>query len=241
MKRTVLFTFVALSLLFVLSVTTFASTERIRDPHSLLAPSDVSELESELRAAEERCGVPIRVYLNDRSKNFIFGEYEIEELYGYSDTVVLLIEKMSAGYYEYELFTYGDAYSYISDSAALDILDDDLLYSSVKGGRLSEGVSRFATLAQDKVSEGLRSRKNTVIIVAAIVALLGGGIAFGSVFFVYKRKLKSQVYPLSKYAAMTLDHSTDNFIGSNVVRTRVSSSSSGGRGSGGGGGSRGRR
>ena len=241
MKRTLLFTLFAIILLFALGFSSLAAIKRVSDPYALLDPSSIMELETELLAAEEECGIPIYIYINDASKGGYLYEYDIEEMYGDSDTVVLLIERMTWGEYQCELFTYGRAYGYISDSAADDILWSEAI-TVIKSGQLADGISRFVTLVVEKTAEGIRDGKTTALIIAIALALIAGGSAFGLVFFFYKRKLKSQQYPLSKFASLKLDYSTDNFIGSNVVRTRVSSSSSGGgRSGGGGGGSRGRR
>ena len=70
---------------------------------------------------------------------------------------------------------------------------------------------------------------------------MAGGTAFGIVLYKYKKKLKSPIYPLNRYANLQLDYATDHFLGSSVTRTRVSSSRGGRSGGSRGGGSIGRR
>ena len=67
-------------------------------------------------------------------------------------------------------------------------------------------------------------------------------ISFISIIVKYKTKVRSEIYPLDKYAKMKLTNSSDNLIGSFVTHRVIqsSSNSSSGRSFGGsGGGSRG--
>lgn len=243
MKRTLLFTLLLITAFISLVVLASAGTEYIYDPHGLADSVDRAAVATAFESAEDESGVALRVYFNDGTKNYYLDDYDVGTKYGNSNTAVLLIEKMYYGGYEYELFTYGDAQNYISDTAADAILDNAIIYNSIKNGNFEAGILKFAELTASAVNEGRRSAKTTVIIVAVVLALLSGGTAFGVVFYKYKRKLKSPIYPLSKYATMNLEYSSDNFLGSNVVRTRVKSSSGGSSSGGGGfgGGSRGRR
>ena len=240
MKKLVSISLTIVSLcLIIASVTvlSFADSPRIVDELDYLTQSQKSLLEDELSSAEERTGIKFRVLIRDAE---YVSEYEIQRKLGVDDTdsVILLIEDM--GYeFEYEMFTYGDAYSDISDSDADDILDDSTVYS-IKQGKLYEGALRFVSITADRILENRFATKIFVIVCSVVLTLLAAGGSVGFVIYKYKRKLKSPIYPISDYAKLYLDFSTDNFVNSFVTRTRVASSSGrGGRSSGGG--SRGRR
>ena len=50
--------------------------------------------------------------------------------------------------------------------------------------------------------------------------------AIGAVIFIivkYKRKLKSPIYPIGKYASLSLNASEDTFLGRSVTAVRISS------------------
>jgi uncharacterized membrane protein len=85
----------------------------------------------------------------------------------------------------------------------------------------------------------------TICVSLILAALISGGIT-GIIIYNYKKKLKSPIYPLSRYARLELNSgaSLDVFLGKTVTSVRIRSSSGGSRGGGGGGfsgGSRGRR
>lgn len=221
------------------SIGSLASTVRVYDSIGHLDTAERSALESKLAEAEAECGVAIRVYICDE---YMLSERSVLRAVGMTidDDVIILAVECVYGEYYYELFAYGEGDRYLSDSASEDILDSSVVYGNIKSGNLYEGALGFAEMSADYVNEGRFSSLVTVIVVSVILALIAGGVFFGVTLYRYKKKLKSAVYPVSNYASLELLHSSDNFIGSYVTRTRVSSSSSRG-GGGGGGGSRGRR
>ena len=241
MKKIILF---VLSLIFLLSFSLTALAEQTRifgEDVSLLDTVERSELENALRAAEESSGISFRVYFSDGQP--LVSEYRILSEMGLSDTddLALLLIEREDGIYYYELFLYGEADQVINYETSDSILDDPSLYSAIKSGRVCEGALRFVRLTETAISDGRSSAKTRVIVISILIALLSGIAAAGGVYFSYKRKLKSPIYPLSKYARLSLDYHSDDFLGSSVTRTRINTSSGGGRSGGGGGGSRGRR
>lgn len=230
-----------ISLVFLLLISASAEEERVYfSGDSLLTPYEILQIEDALAEAEEATGVKFRVYIS--SNSYYTPEGTVLSNLGVSssdDLAVLLIEKYAGSYY-YELFLYGDASKLIDYDESDLILDNSTIYSSIKSGKLKVGIEEFASFTADMLVENRQSSKTSVIVFTVIASLASGGIAVGTVVYKYKKKLKSPIYPLSKYARLSLDYQSDQFLGSTVTRTRVSSSGSGGR-SGGGGGSRGRR
>ena len=242
MKKVIVFIITTLAILSLFAVSVLADTSRIYDPDSLMTESEKASVESALSDAESKTGFKFRVYVTDTE--VLIGESdrvrEHFDLYS-TDCVFLFVDRGYGGKFEYELFTYGEAYGDLSDSSANDILDAPAVYTNIKSGNLSLGLVSFANLTSAEILEARKGAFITVLIVSIVAALIAAGITVGIIIYRYKRKLKSPIYPLSKYATLTLDYSSDNFLGSSVTRTRVSSSRSGGRSGGGGGGSRGKR
>lgn len=151
------------------------------------------------------------------------------------DIVLLIIESGLRNYYE--MFTWGIANTVITDSAVDKILDSEDVYKNIKGGNFCIGVLSFV----DHTVDAIESYRCELVIGLIVFSLLAGGVAVISVIVVYKRKLKSPIYPLSKFTKLDLTEQTDIFLGKTVTRTKTSSSSSGGSSGRSSGGSRGSR
>ena len=241
MRKTALF---ILTLILISSFALWASADDSRvygEYTAFVEDVELSEMENALRAAEENTGVSFRVYFSDG--NPTVSEYRMLNELGMSDTddLALLLIEYVGGVYYYELFLYGEADRVINYETSDSILDDPSLYAAIKSGRVREGALRFVRLTETAISDGRSSAKTRVIVISILISLLSGIAAVGGVYFSYKRKLKSPIYPLSKYARLSLDYHSDDFLGSSVTRTRINTSSGSGRSGGGGGGSRGRR
>lgn len=147
------------------------------------------------------------------------------------DIVLLEIKNSSTNYYD--VYTWGIAYTVITDAEINDILDAPDVYNNIKGGNFEEGIISFV----DLTVKAINSYRRNLILILIGISLVAGGVAVISVIVIYKRKLKSPVYPLSQYTDLELTESSDVFLNKTVTRTKVSSSSgggsSGGRSSGG--------
>ena len=234
---------ISLSSLLLISASALGGS-RVYDPEGILSAEERASVEAQLSVASESVGLEVLLYLNDYSKNYTPSEGALLSAFGLTDTsdaVILLIDASEQVSY-YELFTYGDGYKLISDSAADRILDNDALYTAIKlEADFAEGARRFAALVSEEIPAARRSANLRVILIPIIIALIAGGIAVTVVVVRYKRKLKSPVYPLSKYSSLELHHSSDTYLRTDVVRTRINTSSGSGGSGGSRGGSRGRR
>ncbi len=220
------------------------------DGAELLTSSEENTLIANIETAKGKSGVDFYIYTAEGRTNEDEREDDLLLTFtgaGNRDSVILLIEKANSTYY-YKIFTYGDAYSLLRDSDIDYILDDHGVMSNIKGGRAAAGSSRFIEITADRIAARAASSERTgnvlLIVIPIVLGLTAAGITVGVIIFKYKRKLKSPIYPLSKYAALNLTLSQDNYVTSHTVRTLVqSSSSSGGRSGGrsGGGGFRGGR
>ncbi|MBE6537117.1 MAG: hypothetical protein E7673_04105, partial [Ruminococcaceae bacterium] len=105
---------------FATSAKTVSSSSRIQDYDNYIPSTEESRLEEKLKAAEEECGVPFRVYVYEYS----IGEgnvdmYDYERIVGESfDDLVLLVVSFEYEEYFYELFTKGSPDTAITDKEA---------------------------------------------------------------------------------------------------------------------------
>ena len=149
-------------------------------------------------------------------------------------TIVLLVITLDQGEYYYNMYYYGDAPRRISEKEVNYILDDDDVFSNLKGGNLTVGIDSFMGLAA-KAYEGRIGVSYAIIItISLIIALIIGLIACVSVNSAYKMKKKSVDYPLDKFAKLKLTGQSDIFTGSFITK-RIIQTNSGGRGGGGSG------
>lgn len=59
---------------------------------------------------------------------------------------------------------------------------------------------------------------------SGVFAFVAAAVACIIVVVRYKRKLRSPIYPINKYANLSLNACQDNFLGSTVTRVKISSS-----------------
>lgn len=168
-----------------------------------------------------------------------------------TDAVVLVI-RLHAGGYNYDMYTYGACYDAFSNKDIDRILDDPEVYNNLKAGRVEAGVARWLSLCADALNAHqkalvakARTRIPKGILICAVCFLVAGGGAMLGVALYYRRKKHGESYPLEHYAKMNLYVKQDIFVGSYITRVyspRNTSSGGGSRsGGGGGGGHRGGR
>ncbi len=234
MKKYLFILVILLTFIPLISLKSSADAPRVYDELGI-GVADAQMLELKLRDAENKTGISFFALIHK-------GRYSESRMLsrmnktGSEDMVILLIERIYGTYY-FELFTYGTSYNLISDDDADYILDS--LTPSIKSGDVVTGVASLADITVPLILENRESARFSVIITSLIIAIACGATAVGIVVYRYKRKLKAPIYPLSKYANLTLNYSSDDFITSHVTRVRINTGSSGsGRSRGG---SRGRR
>lgn len=64
---------------------------------------------------------------------------------------------------------------------------------------------------------------SAILIWSIVIAVIAATIAVVAVIIRYKKKLKAPIYPIDRYASLSLFARRDDFIGSNVTRVRISS------------------
>ncbi len=233
---------VFLVMLSCFSITSLASDNYLHDYLGELSEDEAGRISSVLREINKGEQSELHVVISSRASD------AAQQYTSNHNVMILFIEyDYSFNEYYYELFTYGVPTTNISDGEVNLILDNPSVYNNIKRGKIYEGLSAALPLI-DKANEGrLRSDGyvGRVVLVSAIIGACVAGIVVAVIVRKYKKKLKSPIYPIDKYAKMELDTAFcyDRFLYKNVTRIRVNNSSSGGHSRGGSsrGGSRGRR
>ena len=202
--------------------------EYIVDVDNQLTESEKQEIAKIFRdavaAADDGCNLVLYYY------DYI-GYYHTEQQfyrYGIIDKPanVMMIEiTREPNEYTYQIHTFGDT-SRIK-SSEYNIMNNKV-HDAVKNGNIVEACRIFAPLT-GKITNWLK-----VILISAIIALVITGIVAGVIIYGYKKKLKSEIYPLSKYANLELTGQSDVLTGTVVTKRQIQTSSSSGGGGGGG-------
>ena len=190
----------------------------------------------------------IYAYREDDITQNIWGEDLLDDFGISSGTdAVILTLKLEMGEWYCDIYTYGEANESISDSEVDALLMDGGIFDRIKTQDPIQGVLDYVEFVGNAVPHNLIPYSRQIL-VPLFWGLVGALVAFLCVFIPYKRKVRSDCYPLKEFTNLDLTYSRDDFAGSFVSRRHVprSSSSSGGSGSrgggrGGGGGHRGGR
>ena len=237
-RRLLSFFLIIVVLFAVASVSASAETSYVYDPDGHLSTSERDAIDSYL--VELNNASYISYYL-------VISDYESDAYeHRYGDNVTLWVDPIgNTGTYEYELIVYGYADSAISYSESDLILDDPTVYNNIKAGNISVGATRAFLLVHTAAHGDLRADNWLLktIITSLLIAIVISAIVCGIIIYKYKKKLKSPIYPLDRYARLDLipTDSRDIFLHKTLTRVRINNGSAGGSGGHGGGGSRGRR
>ncbi len=233
-------------LISALSTVSFADSERaVYDRAGLFTPDEVTALEK--RADELFSKLEFDIYVvTDKPEH---GSYsgvsywgdDFCDDYGITGNSIILIITANS-YNNYDLYTYEKAYSELSDSECNSILDDSDVYYNIKDGSYFDGAMAFIEVTHDEITLSF----GELLAIATVLASITTVIFFICVYVSYNKKMRSEKYPLDRYASLDLKEKTDTFAGRFVTRRRIPRSNSGGRsggrsGGGGGGGHRGGR
>ena len=162
--------------------------------------------------------------------------------------VALVIRVTGKGIFYYDMYLFGEADEIFSESDVNRILDDNAVYTAIKGGNTLYGADRFFSLCATVLhnhAEAEATRAKKAPLMAMLFGLLSGAVVGGGsvlgVWLYYRKKLHGTIYPLDRYAKLALTQREDRFVGRSVTRVRVQSNNGSSGRSGGGGGRRGGR
>ncbi len=249
LKRSVFITLILIMTFSMFSLTASAdSGKAVYDRAGLFTENEIAQLEAK---ADELFGdIDCNIYIvTDDSQEYVYingdkyvpywGEHFVEEYGIIGNSIILIIT--ANRYNDYNIYTGGKAESKLSDSDVDTILDDDGVYDNIKSENYFEGAMAFIEVTFDEYTLSLGELMAVSLIIASIVTV----ILFVCVYSSYNKKLRSEKYPLNRYASLDLKEQTDTFAGRFVTRRHIPRSNtrggSGGGGRGGGGGHRGGR
>lgn len=171
------------------------------------------------------------VYILTVSDGSDYDVYDLISEYNLSGNMIILT-LMDNNYHNYWLDVFGDADRKIKYSESELILDAEGVYGNIKSGKLYEGTLEFIRLSKEYYCVNWLLVIGISATIGAFVALLVAII----IIVCYKRKLKSTIYPLEKYANLDLKYSDDIFLGAHVTRRVIRDDDHGGGHGGGHGG-----
>lgn len=228
---------------FGLTVSAEGQDKAVYDRAGVFTESEISEIERAANEAFAKLDASIYIVTDDSRYVSYYGDHFKSEYAIEGNAIVLIITDNPN--HNYDMYTYGKADRRISDFEVDDILDDGSVYDNIKGGLYKDGAIGFINLS----AKAYRPNYIALVLWCIILGLAAAGITAWCVISSYKKKIRSEVYPLNHYAKMDLTFKNDKLIGTFVTKRRIHTSSSsrgggrsGGRsGGGGGGGHRGGR
>ncbi len=241
---------ICILLLAVLLCLPTAAAENVilRDFEQMLSESEKSALSVQLAALSSKSECALAVMTRaDASFDFAGDSYSRtaymekvgnaflreEGLNRQTDLILLIVTKGRGGYY-YDMFLYGEAYDNINQKEIDYILDHDDVYDNLKGGRIYDGVTAFASLA----AKGYTGRVGaSYAVIASVSFCIALAVAIGACVGVkvsYGMKKKSIDYPLDRFAKLNLTERSDVFTGSFVTKRVIQTGNGGSAGRGGG-------
>lgn len=236
----VFFTAIIFTVAF-LSTPVFAAEKQekaVYDLAGLLSENEISEIEA---AANEfhkntKCNIYIVTenktpYNSYNSVNY-WGENFINEyLNGKAGNSVILIISNNRTH-NYNMYTYGKCNRRISDSEVNEILDAPLVFDNLKNAKnYSSAITEFISMS----AVACKARIGLAIVIALLFSVPITAICAACIIYSYRKKLRSEKYPLNRFANLTLTESNDIFMGTFVTKRIISQNNGSSRGNFGGG------
>ena len=203
----------------------------VYDRSGVFSDSEIEAIEAEARKYFSESYASIYIVTDDSDYVSYYGDHFISE-YKVADNCIILIITANSRH-NYDLYTYGKCYYKISNAEVDYILDHDSIYGNIKNGRYFEGAMSFISLA----SETCETDRSAVVALTVTLSLISGAIVIVCITVSYKRKARSDKYPLNRYCKLDLTLERDDFRGSFVTHRTINSGGGKGGRSGGGGGS----
>lgn len=232
----------------LLSVSSLAKNENFIDKTGAFIAID-AEIERRLDDLYDSTGYSffIYAYANDNPNQNLWGEDLFDDFgISYGSDAVLLTLKLEVGEWYCDIYTYGGANESITDAEIDYLLEDGGIFDRIKTQDSIEGLRAYVDFVGRAVSRNAIPFTRRLWL-PVFLGLVGALVSFLCVFIPYRRKVRSDCYPLREFTNLNLTYSRDVFAGSFVSRRHAPRSSSSGSGSsrgggrGGGGGHRGGR
>ncbi len=240
MKRylSLLIFFVTVFALFSLPIYSRAEKQEkvVYDRVGAFTDIEIAEIEDAARRfyADSYASVYVVTARNNISTGYDGDDFLRE--YGISGDVIVLIINDNQNR-NYNIYPYGKCYSKISDDEYNEILDAPSVYNNIKRGNYKSGAIACIELCE----KACRPNVSGFVIGSSVTIGIIILIFVSCTVYSYKRKSRSEKYPLNRFARLDLNLRRDDFITKFVTVQVIKSSSSGSGSRGGGGGGRGGR
>lgn len=240
MKRflSLIITFITVCAFF--SVSSFAKADNqekiVYDRVDVFTDFEIAEIEEAARRFYAKSYASVYVVTARTNDPTGYDGDDFRSEYGISgDGIILIINDNSRR--NYNIYPYGKCYSKISDSEYNEILDTPSVYNNIKSGNYTAGAIACIELCEKASRPNVGGYAVGASITVAITVL----IFVLCTVYSYKKKSRSEKYPLSRFARLDLKLRRDDFITKFVTVQVIKSSSSSGSSGGSRGGGRGGR
>ncbi len=242
MKRA-LYLFITFIMLFTLfSIPTYASAKKqekvVYDRVGVFTESEIAEIEVAAKKYYAKSYASVYVVTARTATSTGYDGDDFLSEYGISGDGIVLIINDNVNR-NYNIYPYGKCYSKISDSEYNEILDTPAVYNNIKSGNYKSGAIACIELCEIACRSNVKGFVIGAFITVSIITL----IFVSCTVYSYKKKSRSEKYPLNRFARLDLTLRRDDFITKFVTVHVIKSNSSSGGGSRGGsrGGGRGGR
>ncbi len=234
------FAVVLVLVVFAFPVSAKENKKTVYDLADMLTEQETAEIENAAKKhfSDNGCSVYIVTAKSSDGRVNYFGEHFVEEhLKGDGgDSVILIITDNYQR--NYDIYTYGKPDRRISDSEIDDILDNPAVFDNIKGGKnYAAACTKFISMS----ATACEAKMGLAVILGCIFGALAAIGAIIGIACYYKKKSRSEKYPLNQFASLQLTESNDIFAGTFITKRVINTSSGGKRGGSFGGGGRGHR
>lgn len=215
LKRISLFTVIVLllSALFMISSYAAQDSKSVYDRANIFTDEEAARIETAANRHFANKKASVYIVTDSSSRVRYFGDHFKEEYDVDKNAVILIITDNNNK--NYDVYTYGSCDRKISFSEIDIILDDPEIYDNIKyNSDPASAAIRFIELSAD----ACETEVGGAIILGIVFGITVSGITFGCVVYSYKRKSRSEKYPLERFANLELTMHEDNFAGSFVTR-----------------------
>jgi len=233
MRRFFLSVITFLVILLIFAMPSFAEVDRkaIYDRAEIFSEEEIEALEKSAKQYFGDLYASVYIVTDDSNNVSYYGEHFKAEYKIPEDSVILIITANK--WHNYDIYTYGKCYYKISNAEIDNILDADDVYGNIKNGRYFEGATSFIQLS----AAACQTNYFSIVVLTVTLTAISGLIVVLSVVYNYKRKSRSDKYPLNRYCRLDLTVQRDDFRGTFVTQRRIQTGSGRGGRSGRGGGS----
>lgn len=241
-----LFPYLLLVLFFLTnSSSAHAAEQKVYDQAELFSKTEITEIEAAISSFEKSSQMEaVVVTTNDnqtKSARDYADDFYDQHHFGYGEKKSGLLFLIDLTQRTYWISTHGHTITLLTDNRIDSILDK--AETGMKNGEYSDAtltVLKQATTYSDNYA--FDSRTGTFkkthrlvwyeILIAAILAVIGAGVTYGTVYSNYNLKRRTYTYPYRDYGRLNLSQSEDRLVHSATTSRYIPPSSNNNSGGG---------